>query len=154
MDLIVQKATELGVTRIVPVLAERSVVKLDAKQRARKREHWQAIAISACEQCGRNRVPEVTEPVPFDDTIQTLRADALRCLLAAHGEVSLAAAARDARRAVVLLIGPEGGLADNERKFAQAHGFIACRMGPRVMRTESAGLAALAILQTVAGDFS
>ena len=62
MDLIVQKATELGVTRIVPVLAERSVVKLDAKQRERKREHWQAIAISACEQCGRNRVPEVSEP--------------------------------------------------------------------------------------------
>ncbi len=62
MDLIVQKATELGVTRIVPVLAERSVVKLDAKQRARKREHWQAIAISACEQCGRNRVAEVSEP--------------------------------------------------------------------------------------------
>jgi 16S rRNA (uracil1498-N3)-methyltransferase len=154
MDLIVQKATELGVTRIVPVLAERSVVKLDAKQRVRKREHWQAIAVAACEQCGRNRVPELAEPAPVGDTVQTLRADALRCLLAAHGEVSLAAAARDERRAVVLLIGPEGGLTDNERKFAHANGFIACRMGPRVMRTESAGLAALAILQTVAGDFS
>jgi 16S rRNA (uracil1498-N3)-methyltransferase len=154
MDLIVQKATELGVARIVPVLAERSVVKLDAKQRTRKREHWQAIAISACEQSGRNRVPEVSEPAALGDAVGALAPDSLRCLLAADGEVSLAAAARDSRRAIVLLIGPEGGLADNERRFAQANGFTACRMGPRVMRTESAGLAALAILQTVAGDFS
>jgi 16S rRNA (uracil1498-N3)-methyltransferase len=72
MDLIVQKATELGVTRIVPFLAERSVVKLDAKQRVRKREHWQAIAISACEQCGRNRVAEVIEPMTLGDAINSL----------------------------------------------------------------------------------
>jgi 16S rRNA (uracil1498-N3)-methyltransferase len=154
MDLIVQKATELGVTRIAPVLAERSVVKLDAAQRVRKREHWQAIAIAACEQSGRNRVPEISEAVGFGDAVGTLAADTLRCLLAADGETSLAAAARDSRREVVLLIGPEGGLADNERRFAQSNGFTAYRMGPRVMRTETAGLAALAILQAVAGDFS
>lgn len=155
MDLIVQKATELGVTRIVPVLAERSVVKLDEKQRARKREHWQAIAISACEQCGRNRVPEVSEPASLGDSIAALSAGGLQCLLAAGGEASLAAvAARDPARAIVLLIGPEGGLAESEREFARANGFIACRLGPRVMRTETAGLAALALLQAVAGDFS
>jgi 16S rRNA (uracil1498-N3)-methyltransferase len=154
MDLIVQKATELGVNRIVPVLAERSMVKLDAAQRLRKRGHWQAIAIAACEQSGRNRVPEVCEPMGLGDAVGTLAADTLRCLLAADGATSLAAAARDSRRSIALLIGPEGGLADNERKFGEANDFLACRMGPRIMRTETAGLAALAILQAVAGDFS
>jgi 16S rRNA (uracil1498-N3)-methyltransferase len=155
MDLIVQKATELGVVRILPILAERSVVKVDAKQRERKREHWQAIAISACEQCGRNRVPEVTEPLALGDIARTLPADALRCLLAVDGAESLtAAAARTRGSPIVLLIGPEGGLADNERIFSLANGFIGCRLGPRVMRTETAGLAALAALQAVAGDFA
>jgi 16S rRNA (uracil1498-N3)-methyltransferase len=154
MDLIVQKATELGVTRIVPFLAERSVVKLDAKQRIRKREHWQAIAISACEQCGRNRVPEVCEPAELADAIRELAADAPRFLLAADGEASLAAPVTHGNfRAVVLLIGPEGGLADNEHSSALANGFTAARLGPRVMRTETAGLAAIALLQTLAGDF-
>ena len=154
MDLIVQKATELGVTRIVPFLAERSVVKLDAKQRVRKREHWQAIAISACEQCGRNRVPEVSQPAALGDCVDAVAADSLRCLLAADGESSLAAAAMNAaRRAFVLLIGPEGGLAENERAFARANDFSGYSLGPRVMRTETAGLAALAVLQTLAGDF-
>jgi 16S rRNA (uracil1498-N3)-methyltransferase len=154
MDLIVQKATELGVTRIVPVLAERSVVKLDARQRERKREHWQAIAVSACEQCGRNRVPGIGEPVALGDAIAALSPDGLHCLLAAGGETSLAAvAARVPARPFVLLIGPEGGLAEHEREFALSGGFLACSLGPRVMRTETAGLAALALLQTVAGDF-
>jgi 16S rRNA (uracil1498-N3)-methyltransferase len=128
MDLIVQKATELGIARIVTVLAERSVVKVDAKQRERKREHWQAVAIAACEQSGRNRVPEVSEPMPLAQACDALP--------------------------MALLIGPEGGLADNERKFAMANGFVACRMGPRVMRTETAGLAALTVLQAIAGDFA
>lgn len=154
MDLIVQKATELGVTRIVPFLAERSVVKLDAKQRVRKHEHWQAIAISACEQCGRNRVPEVGEPATLGDATNALPTDGQRCLLAADGEESLAAAAaRAASATIVLLIGPEGGLGDNERLFALANGFQAYRLGPRIMRTETAGLAALAVIQTLAGDF-
>ncbi|HEU4778280.1 MAG TPA: 16S rRNA (uracil(1498)-N(3))-methyltransferase [Steroidobacteraceae bacterium] len=154
MDLIVQKSTELGVTRIVPVLTERSVVKLDAKQRERKREHWQAIAISACEQCGRNRVPEVHEPAALGASIVALAADSLRCMLAADGESSLAAAAVSvANPRFVLLIGPEGGLAENERAFALANGFAGRSLGPRVMRTETAGLAALAVLQSVVGDF-
>jgi 16S rRNA (uracil1498-N3)-methyltransferase len=154
MDLIVQKSTELGVRRIVPVLAERSVVKVDAKQRERKLEHWRSIATSACEQCGRNRVPEVTVPVALGDAIAALPTEGLRCLLAADGGESLAAAARTARSGVVLLIGPEGGLADNERRFAGAHGFAAYRLGPRILRTETAGLAALATLQAMAGDFA
>jgi 16S rRNA (uracil1498-N3)-methyltransferase len=154
MDLIVQKATELGVTQIVPVLAERSVVKVDAAQRERKREHWQAVAVSACEQCGRNRVPDISAPLPLTDAVGRLGADTLRCLLAADGEASLAKTAGDTRLPVVLLIGPEGGLAANERDFARANGFVACRLGARIMRTETAGLAALAVLQAVAGDFA
>ena len=97
MDLIVQKATELGISRIVPVLAERSVVKADAKQRERKREHWQAIAIAACEQCGRNRVPTVSEPHSLGDAIAALPADSARCLLSADGGESLTTFATRAR---------------------------------------------------------
>jgi 16S rRNA (uracil1498-N3)-methyltransferase len=155
MDLIVQKATELGVARIVPVLTERTVVKLDPRQRERKREHWQSIVVSACEQCGRNRVPPVQEALSFGDALRLLPEDATRCLLAADATVSLAQAAVHAAGAkLVLLIGPEGGLADPEEKYAHANGFISCRLGPRIMRTETAGLAALAALQAVAGDFS
>lgn len=152
MDLIVQKATELGVTRILPVLAERSVVKIDTRQGERKLEHWRAIAVSACEQCGRNRVPEVAPPQALSDAIAALPPDSLRCLLAADGSAALASIAA-AKRPIALLIGPEGGLGDNERKFALANGFGAYRIGPRILRTETAGLAALAALQTLAGDF-
>jgi len=153
MDLIVQKATELGVSRIVPVLAERSVVKVDEKQRERKLEHWRSIAISACEQCGRNRMPEVRAPAALGDAIAALPAGGLRCLLAVDGGESLASAAPGAGPGLALLIGPEGGLADNERRFAGVHGFAAYRLGPRILRTETAGLAALTTLQVVAGDF-
>jgi 16S rRNA (uracil1498-N3)-methyltransferase len=153
MDLIVQKATELGVGRIVPVLAERSVVKVEAKQGTRKLAHWQSIAISACEQCGRNRVPEVSAPATLGEAIGALPQSGLRCLLAADGSQPLAVAARGVVR-IVLLIGPEGGLADKERRFAATHGFGAFRLGPRILRTETAGLAALAALQATSGDLS
>jgi 16S rRNA (uracil1498-N3)-methyltransferase len=153
MDLIVQKATELGVGRIVPVLAERSVVKVEAKQGTRKLAHWQSIAISACEQCGRNRVPQVEVPMSPGDAIAALPQNALRCLLAADGGQPLAAAARGVVR-LALLIGPEGGLAEKERRLAISRGFSAYRLGPRILRTETAGLAALATLQAIAGDFA
>jgi 16S rRNA (uracil1498-N3)-methyltransferase len=153
MDLIVQKATELGVARIVPVLAERSVVRIDAKQRERKREHWQSIVISACEQSGRNRVPAVAAPCSLGDATAAL-ADSLRVLLSAEASESLVAcAARAGRQPMALLVGPEGGLADHEEKFALAHQFVACRLGARILRTETAGFAALAALQAIAGDF-
>jgi 16S rRNA (uracil1498-N3)-methyltransferase len=155
MDFIVQKATELGVTRIVPFTAERSVVRVDANQGKRKREHWQAVAISACEQCGRNRVPPVDAPAALPQVLGELHGDSLRCLLAADGAQSLVTAAtRSGRQACVLLIGPEGGLTDGEEDLARTHGFVGCRLGPRVLRTETAGLAALAALQAVNGDFN
>jgi 16S rRNA (uracil1498-N3)-methyltransferase len=155
MDLIVQKATELGVSRIVPVLAERSVVKIDVKQRARKSEHWQSVAISACEQCGRNRIPVVAAPVALSDALRALAAGGTRCLLAADAAGSLTAVVKAAAgTALTLLIGPEGGLADGEERIALEHQFVACRLGQRVLRTETAGLAALAAIQAVAGDFA
>jgi 16S rRNA (uracil1498-N3)-methyltransferase len=155
MDLIVQKATELGISRIVPVLAERSMVRVDEKRSERKREHWQAIAISACEQSGRNRVPAVSEPRSPGDAIAALPANSARFLLAADGEQTLTAfAGRTRGQPLVLFIGPEGGIADNEKKFARANGFSGCRLGPRILRTETAGLAALAALQALAGDFA
>jgi 16S rRNA (uracil1498-N3)-methyltransferase len=153
MDLIVQKSTELGVTRIVPVMTERSVVKVDAKQRERKLEHWRSVAIAACEQSGRNRVPDVAAPVALAEALAALP-DSRRLLLAADATRALVGEARASRgMALVLLIGPEGGLGDAEQVHALAQGFIACRLGPRTMRTETAGLAALAALQAVAGDF-
>jgi 16S rRNA (uracil1498-N3)-methyltransferase len=155
MDLIVQKSTELGISRIIPVLAERSIVKVDTRQRARKLEHWQAIAIAACEQCGRNRVPSIVEPLPLGDALGQLVPETARALLAADGASSLMAfATRAAGHPLALLIGPEGGLAANERQFALANGFEGCRLGPRILRTETAGIAALATLQAIAGDFS
>ena len=155
MDLIVQKATELGVTRIIPFTAERSVVRVEAKLRERKHEHWQAVAVSACEQCGRNHVPTVTAPCSLDQALSELRGESLRCLLAADGTQSLVSAAtRSPAQPCVLLIGPEGGLTEAEVNLALSHQFIACRLGPRVLRTETAGLAALAALQAVRGDFN
>jgi 16S rRNA (uracil1498-N3)-methyltransferase len=151
MDLVMQKATELGVTRIVPVITERTVVKLDERQAERKWEHWRAIVISACEQSGRNRVPEVTLPVPYYEAIsKTIPTSVTRVLLSPTGTLRV----RDlgAPKQAALLIGPEGGLSENEHEAAVSAGFQQVRMGPRILRTETAALAALAALQHDFGD--
>ncbi|HEV7631689.1 MAG TPA: 16S rRNA (uracil(1498)-N(3))-methyltransferase [Steroidobacteraceae bacterium] len=157
MDTIVQKATELGVSRIVPFTALRSSVRLDADTLPRKRAHWLAVAISACEQCGRNRLPEIAAPVSLVEAVAGGTAS-LRLLLAAAGGESLTrllqAAPDPAQHGVRLLIGPEGGLDESEEQAALAAGYSACLLGPRVLRTETAPLAALAALQTLAGDFT
>lgn len=153
MDLIVQKSVELGVTRIVPVLTAFSVVRLDGGQAGKRREHWQAVANSACEQCGRNRVPEVATPVGLAAGLAALAAGGVRAVLEPDAAVTLADAARGCT-AATLLIGPEGGLSPEELTLAAAHGFTACRLGPRVLRAETAPLAALALLQAMAGDLA
>lgn len=150
MDAIVQKATELGVQRIVPVSCEFSVVRLDAVHRERRAEHWRAVAIAACEQCGRNRLPQVDSVIDLGEACAAADAE-LRLMLAPQGSESLAAAARDMRSAT-LLVGPEGGLSGREQLQAQRSGFRSCRLGPRILRTETAPLAALAALQALAGD--
>ncbi len=154
MDLVVQKATELGVTAIVPVVTLRSVVKLDAETRARKLAHWRGISIAACEQCGRARLPTIAEPQPLAQWLQQqATAGTHRILLAPDAPQALVAAATGARSAE-LLVGPEGGLEDSERDAALAVGYLACRLGPRVLRSETAAVAALTVLQSVAGDLT
>lgn len=152
MDWVVQKATELGVHAIRPVLTERSVVKLDARQSAAKHAHWRAIAISACEQCGRNRIPEIGNALELRDWLAVARSDGTRTMLdsrAAHPLSKLSPSVP-----VTLLIGPEGGLTYHEREAARLAGFEARTLGPRVLRTETAAVAALSVIQAVAGDLS
>ena len=151
MDLVVQKATELGVAAIAPVATARSVVKLDADSRDRKAAHWRGIVVAACEQCGRARVPDVLEPVTLAARLAKPARAGLRLLLSPGADASLAAAARGAT-SVELLVGPEGGLEDSERQSALAAGYRACRLGPRILRSETAAIAALAVLQAIAGD--
>lgn len=151
MDLVLQKATELGVAAILPVATARSVVRLDAESRQRKRAHWQGVAVAACEQCGRARVPKVGEPTPFASWLAEPPRGAARLLLAPDATLALNAAATGST-SIELLVGPEGGLEDSERDAALAAGFRACRLGPRVLRSETAAIAAIAVLQAVAGD--
>jgi 16S rRNA (uracil1498-N3)-methyltransferase len=151
MDLVVQKATELGVTALAPVLTERSVVRLTAQQSDRKVNHWRAIAIAACEQCGRNRLPGIAAPQGHREFLRSVPGG-MRVLLSPGGGVTLKDLARP-DGAVTVLIGPEGGLTDEEEQAAVAAGFTAVRLGPRILRTETAAIAALALLQREFGDF-
>jgi 16S rRNA (uracil1498-N3)-methyltransferase len=151
MDLVMQKATELGVTRLVPVLTERSVVRLDASQAERKLAHWRGIAIAACEQSGRNRPPEVSPPQALADFLRAGVDSGTRLLLAPAAQLRLPEIPRPVT-AVTVLIGPEGGLTQEEQERAMAAGFVGVRLGPRVLRTETAALAALALLQQEFGD--
>jgi 16S rRNA (uracil1498-N3)-methyltransferase len=150
MDWVMQKATELGVTRIVPVTTERTMVKLDERQTERKLQHWRGIVIAACEQSGRNRVPEVAEPVAYYEVIRSFEPSTTRVLLSPTGTLRASELPRSDH--IAMLIGPEGGLSENEQEAAVAAGFQQVRMGPRVLRTETAAIAALAALQHDFGD--
>jgi 16S rRNA (uracil1498-N3)-methyltransferase len=157
MDWIIQKATELGASRIVPVFTKRSVVRLDEKQAERKLQHWRAIAVAACEQCGRNRIPDLAAPVDFFDMLPadpSGRPDSsgsTRLLLSPSGDLRIDDL-QDVGTGITVLIGPEGGLEDVEQEAAIAAGFKAVRLGPRVLRTETAAIAALTIIQRYFGD--
>lgn len=155
MDMTVQKAVELGVARIVPAISRRSVVRLDGERAVRRVEHWRGVAASACEQCGRNRVPEVHALVGLERWLaQPGPAGALRLMLAPGAEHTLATLAPpSAGVPIELLIGAEGGLAPEEMQAAAQAGFVPIRLGPRVLRTETAGLAALAAIHARWGDF-
>ncbi len=149
MDYTLQKAVELGVTRIVPLATARSQVKLAEDRAARRRAHWQGIVVHACEQCGRNQIPEVTDICTLTEFIQT--DDALIRLTLALS------AARDlhtfaGQQSFSLVIGPEGGLDSAELVQLAEAGYVAVRLGPRILRTETAALVALTALQVLAGD--
>lgn len=151
MDYTIQKAVELGVRDIVPVESRRSVLKLAGERAARRVAHWQGVVASACEQCGRNQVPIVAPLERLDHWLSKPAKGALRLMLAPDAEQTLADIAP--AKEVQLLIGAEGGLDPQEVIAAQQAGFRAVRLGPRVLRTETAGLAALAALQVLWGDF-
>lgn len=152
MDLIVQKATELGVTRIVPLLTERSEVKLDASRADKRLVHWRSIVASACEQSGRARLPEVLPALSLTAWLDGLTQDqTLRLALLPQGTQS-SRDLRFANRAGMLVVGPEGGLGERDISALTAAGFSGLRLGPRILRTETAGLAALAALQSWHGD--
>jgi 16S rRNA (uracil1498-N3)-methyltransferase len=164
MDIIVQKATELGVARIVPAFSQRSVVRLDPAQAQSKLAHWRAVAINACEQCGRNRLPAIESPRRLIDYLgdslglaerdarrgDTRRGDTRLILepeFSSHG-----AAAQEIGAAVEIAIGPEGGFAGEELEAFRVSGFRSVRLGPRILRTETAAIAAIAWLQSRFGD--
>jgi 16S rRNA (uracil1498-N3)-methyltransferase len=155
MDITLQKAVELGVAAIQPVATERSVVKLKDERAQRRVEHWQNLVISACEQCGRNRVPEVSPLMSLPDWLAQLDMpapdDEARLLLSPAATVPLKALSPVPR--MTLLIGPEGGLSPAETQLAQSRGFKPVRLGPRILRTETAALATLSAIQALWGDF-
>jgi len=151
MDLVVQKATELGVARLVPLLTERSIVRLNGEQSDRKSSHWRAIAIAACEQCGRNRLPEVALPAQLREFLRQPSGEGVRLLLSPSATRRIEDVSRPAGGATVL-IGPEGGLSDAEQEDALTAGFTTVNLGPRVLRTETAAIASLTLLQREFGD--
>lgn len=161
MDLVVQKATELGASTIVPLLTERSVVRLGAPEGRRKAEHWRAIVIAACEQSGRNRLPQLVQPIAIAEFLRPESgrpsaggegaSGATRLLLSPAARAPLDEVPRRGD-ALTVLIGPEGGLSEAEEQAALDAGFTAVRLGPRVLRTETAAIAALTLLQRRFGD--
>ncbi len=159
MDYTLQKSVELGVGAIQPIQAERSVVKLSGERMQKRMQHWQSVVASACEQSGRNVVPEVRPVSGLMDWLgqasgvgRQASDGELRIHLAPEAELSL----RDLKKPagpVVLAAGPEGGFSDNEHAALKQCGYIAVRLGPRILRTETAALAALAALQILWGDY-
>lgn len=152
LDWIVEKAVELGVDRILVAPMQRCVVRLEAARAARRVQHWVDVARAACCQCGRNRVPPVDFLGSFDAALSAVPAAGPRLLLLPTARQDLCSLL--AGDGAVLMVGPEGGLADSEIVQAAQAGFVAARLGPRVLRTETAGLAALAALQATGGDMA
>jgi len=150
MDWVLQKATELGVTKITPLITERTEVKLSGERADKKMEHWQQIIISACEQCQRNLLPKLSEPKSYSDWILQCVAE-LKFVL--HHRDSKGLPKDETAKSVALLIGPEGGLDEDEISRAIGNGFSPLTLGPRVLRTETAPVAAISLVQYFWGDF-
>ncbi|KTC85034.1 16S rRNA (uracil(1498)-N(3))-methyltransferase [Legionella brunensis] len=150
MEIVIQKAVELGVASITPIMTERSVVRVDEERMEKKRAQWQAIAVAACEQSGRNQVPEIKAMQTLNDY---LKHDLKALKLVLHPEMSKNW--RDYhfdKTEVALLIGPEGGFSEQEIKQILFNNFNPLSLGPRILRTETAAIAALSVLQAVSGD--
>lgn len=155
MDLIMQKATELGVAGIHPITSQRSEVKLDQARAEKRLAHWSAVVIAACEQSGRAVVPPVTPPVSLVEALVALpKNDRQRLILDPDGALAFSDMRIDSSESLTLAIGPEGGWSDDDRRQFQQMGFQGLRLGPRILRTETAGLAAIAALQARFGDLA
>jgi 16S rRNA (uracil1498-N3)-methyltransferase len=152
MDYAIQKAVELGAVAIAPVVSARSVTRLDGARSDRRVEHWRQITIASCEQCGRNRLPVVHVPCELREWLQRPSTAGLRLLLAPGATASLASLGVPAD-GIELLVGPEGGLDPDEETAALAAGFRGVRLGPRILRTETAGPAMLAAMNALWGDW-
>ncbi len=154
MDYTLQKAVELGIAHITPLFSERCEVRLLGERLDKRIRHWQGIVISASEQCGRTRVPRVSTPMTLQDWLPTssLSHASLRLALDPRAPRSLAHCTPPDDNNITILIGPEGGLSDTEITAAEDAGFTRIRVGPRILRTETAGLAVLAALQVMWGD--
>ena len=152
MDLILQKATELGVARIAPLLTERTEVRLEPERVAKKMQHWRGVLAAACEQCGRATLPQLLEPQALG-SFAAADGSARRFTLDPHRGIALSAAALNPRDSVTVLIGPEGGLSERDLLALREARFEGLRLGPRILRTETAGLAALAGLNALYGDW-
>jgi len=151
MDWVVQKATELGVASITPLFTERTEIKLSGDRADKKLGHWRQVSISACEQCGRNTLPQIHPLTHLDPWLASTEAD---CKLVLHHRANSQAVDKQTPDSVALLIGPEGGLSEAEIEAAEKSGYRSLRLGPRVLRTETAPLAAIAILQARWGDMA
>jgi 16S rRNA (uracil1498-N3)-methyltransferase len=151
MDWILQKATELGVAGIVPVSSERSEVRLDAARGEKRLAHWRGIVASACGQSGRGVLPPVAAPQPLADALAAADLPVARFLLDPEATASIASMPAPGA-ACVLAVGPEGGWSPRDRAQLEGAGFAGLRLGPRILRTETAGIAALAALQARFGD--
>ncbi len=152
MDWILQKATELGVVAIVPVASERSEVKLDGERSGKRAAHWHSVVVSACEQSGRATIPSVAMPSSLAQAMPTLPEQSLRLLLQPDAALGSSDIDVSCSRALVLAIGPEGGWSPRDIAVLTAAGFAGIRLGPRILRTETAGIAAIAMLQSRFGD--
>ena len=150
MDWVIQKATELGVQTIQPVITTRTVVRLSTDRQERREQHWLAVAIAACEQCGRNRIPTIAPILKLDQWIATDARPGLRLQLDPLATQRLGDLPRAG--ALTLAVGPEGGLTVDERDLLRSRSYVGIQLGPRVLRTETAPLAAIAALQSLWGD--
>ncbi|MFZ6861542.1 16S rRNA (uracil(1498)-N(3))-methyltransferase [Undibacterium sp. Ji67W] len=151
MDWIIEKAVELGVTAIQPLASQRCVVRLSAERAEKKLDHWRGIISAAAEQCGRNRLTHLTAPLDLSKWLAQQDMHQ-RIMLSPRADQSLAEWAKHhPPQAVALLIGPEGGLSDDEELLASRHGVLSLSMGPRILRTETAGLAAVAMINAAWG---
>lgn len=152
MDWIIQKATEVGVTEISPLYTERTEVKLKGDRAEKKLRHWQQVSISACEQSYRNRVPVIHPPITVNQWLSSVEAEK-KLVLHHRSQHSISELGEQQTASAALLIGPEGGLSTDEIKRAEAHCFMPLTLGPRVLRTETAPVVAISILQSLWGDF-